>query len=311
MHLYFISWSRDSLVTNKIPTLQMLQSEGIAELVDAKCLQREISEATGLSALEMDRAAHKILRRSKSWGSNGVGGRQESQKVAWERKSSEGSRGNEPFLLSPPVVRPDKERQLSHHARATSSPVTSSGKDMETKQQEVLVNHSHQNLVFRGDVGHAGNSPPLTRHKVVVSSRSSLDSSSTKDREFASKSSLLSPSSNTKEARRSSSTASASPRQLVSLPGRIFQRLKAATASFTSTPKHQKADDLPQMKIERDQRAAAPKEGEGEVFDPSPLHLVPMHSLLGRGRQQRQEATRRSSSSDDDDEIHTVYITSI
>ena len=286
----------------------MLQSEGIAELVDAKCLQREISEATGLSALEMDRAAHKILRRSKSWGSNGVCGRQESQKVAWERKSSEGSRGNDPSLLPPLVIQLDEEHQPPHHVRATSSPVSTSGNGSETKQQ-MLVNHSHQNLVFRGDVGGGSDSPPLTRHRIIVSSRSSLDSSSIKDPEFASKSSLLSPSSNSKEARRSSATASASPRQLVSFPGRIFQKLKAATASFTSTPKHQKADDLPQMRIERDQRAAAPNEGEGEVYDPSPLHLVPMRSLLGKGRQQRQEATRRSSSSDD--EIHTVYITSI
>ena len=41
--------------------LQVIQSEGLEKYVDARYLQDQISEATGLSREEMDAAAHKIL----------------------------------------------------------------------------------------------------------------------------------------------------------------------------------------------------------------------------------------------------------
>ena len=39
----------------------MIDSEGLRGFVDVKCLQNELSEATGLSSNEMDEAAHQLM----------------------------------------------------------------------------------------------------------------------------------------------------------------------------------------------------------------------------------------------------------
>jgi len=46
-----------------------LESEGILKYVDAKYLQRELSEATGMTQDELDHAAHELLQRSTSGSS--------------------------------------------------------------------------------------------------------------------------------------------------------------------------------------------------------------------------------------------------
>ena len=44
----------------------MLMSEGIRQYVEPHCVQRELSEVTGLSAAELDHAAHELIRRTAS-----------------------------------------------------------------------------------------------------------------------------------------------------------------------------------------------------------------------------------------------------
>ena len=44
----------------------MLMSEGIREYVEPHCVQRELSEVTGLTADELDHAAHELIRRTAS-----------------------------------------------------------------------------------------------------------------------------------------------------------------------------------------------------------------------------------------------------
>jgi len=44
----------------------MLMSEGILQFVEPHCVQRELSEVTGLSADELDHAAHELIRRTAS-----------------------------------------------------------------------------------------------------------------------------------------------------------------------------------------------------------------------------------------------------
>jgi len=46
--------------------LQMLESEGIRQYVEPDTVQRELSEVTGLSADELDHAAHELIRRTAS-----------------------------------------------------------------------------------------------------------------------------------------------------------------------------------------------------------------------------------------------------
>jgi len=46
--------------------IQMLVSEGIREFVEPHCVQRELSEVTGLTADELDHAAHELIRRTAS-----------------------------------------------------------------------------------------------------------------------------------------------------------------------------------------------------------------------------------------------------
>ena len=40
----------------------MLESEGLHHYVDARCLQREIAEATGMTREQLDQAAREVLR---------------------------------------------------------------------------------------------------------------------------------------------------------------------------------------------------------------------------------------------------------
>jgi hypothetical protein len=51
---------------------QILESEGLRQYVEPCCIQRELSEATGLSADELDHAAHELIRRTVSSGSGSV-----------------------------------------------------------------------------------------------------------------------------------------------------------------------------------------------------------------------------------------------
>jgi len=44
----------------------MLMSEGIRQYVEPHCVQRELSEVTGLSPDELDHAAHELIRRTAS-----------------------------------------------------------------------------------------------------------------------------------------------------------------------------------------------------------------------------------------------------
>jgi len=44
----------------------MLMSEGIREYVEPHCVQRELAEVTGLTADELDHAAHELIRRTAS-----------------------------------------------------------------------------------------------------------------------------------------------------------------------------------------------------------------------------------------------------
>ena len=44
----------------------MLVSEGLREFVEPHCVQRELSEVTGLTADELDHAAHELIRRTAS-----------------------------------------------------------------------------------------------------------------------------------------------------------------------------------------------------------------------------------------------------
>ena len=44
----------------------MLVSEGIRQFVEPHCVQRELSEVTGLTADELDHAAHELIRRTAS-----------------------------------------------------------------------------------------------------------------------------------------------------------------------------------------------------------------------------------------------------
>jgi len=44
----------------------MLVSEGIRQYVEPHCVQRELSEVTGLTADELDHAAHELIRRTAS-----------------------------------------------------------------------------------------------------------------------------------------------------------------------------------------------------------------------------------------------------
>lgn len=41
----------------------MLESEGLDRYVDARCLHREIAEATGLTREQLDKAARDVLRK--------------------------------------------------------------------------------------------------------------------------------------------------------------------------------------------------------------------------------------------------------
>jgi len=44
--------------------LKVLESEGLDQYVDAKYLQRELEEATGMTEAELDSAAHELIRRA-------------------------------------------------------------------------------------------------------------------------------------------------------------------------------------------------------------------------------------------------------
>jgi hypothetical protein len=45
---------------------QMLECEGLRQYVEPRCLQRELSEATGLTPEQLDHAAHELIRRTAS-----------------------------------------------------------------------------------------------------------------------------------------------------------------------------------------------------------------------------------------------------
>jgi len=44
----------------------MLMSEGLRQFVEPHCVQRELSEVTGLTVDELDHAAHELIRRTAS-----------------------------------------------------------------------------------------------------------------------------------------------------------------------------------------------------------------------------------------------------
>lgn len=44
----------------------MLMSEGIRQYIEPHCVQRELSEVTGMTADELDHAAHELIRRTAS-----------------------------------------------------------------------------------------------------------------------------------------------------------------------------------------------------------------------------------------------------
>ena len=81
--------------------LQVLESEGLRKYVEPRCIQRELSEATGLSAHELDHAAHELIRRTASGGSASVSS--ESQRPASSRRMTSSatapssSDGNKPM----------------------------------------------------------------------------------------------------------------------------------------------------------------------------------------------------------------------
>ena len=42
-------------------SLKVIDNEGLRGYIDVECLQNELSEATGMSAYELDEAAHRLL----------------------------------------------------------------------------------------------------------------------------------------------------------------------------------------------------------------------------------------------------------
>jgi len=84
---------------------QVLESEGLRQYVEPRCIQRELSEATGLSARELDHAAHELIRRTASGGSASVSGESQQlrQQHAGRRMTSSAtapSDGNKPMYYA-------------------------------------------------------------------------------------------------------------------------------------------------------------------------------------------------------------------
>jgi len=67
---------------------QVLECEGINRIIDAKYVQREIEEATGMTPAELDHVAHELIKRSNSCESNGAAGTSTSPNGRHEVKRS-------------------------------------------------------------------------------------------------------------------------------------------------------------------------------------------------------------------------------